>query len=170
MGRCGPVAGGVHGLAGDEVPGHQGAHHAHENREGPPSPCLLGAGATAVRHSVLSKHLSYIPKLRSRRVAIGAADPYALHPQPLAPVSRCRTRLLLHATTPPQVNDLEEVAAAVAKQLAKLPDDCTGWPVWSWVCDAVDAFKRALPLVTDLRSASMRPRHWQRLRERVGKE
>lgn len=78
--------------------------------------------------------------------------------------------MLLHVTTLPQVNDLEEVAAAVAKQLAKLPDDCKGWPVWSWACDAVDAFKRALPLVTDLRSASMRPRHWQRLRERVGKE
>jgi hypothetical protein len=37
------------------------------------------------------------------------------------------------------------------------------WPVWGWLRDTVDAFKRTMPLITDLRNPAMRERHWSQL-------
>lgn len=75
------------------------------------------------------------------------------------------------ATIPyPQVDDLEEVAGRINKALAKLGKECKAWPVWGWLKDCIEAFKRTLPLITDLRSPGMRPRHWQQLRDHIGRE
>jgi dynein heavy chain len=52
----------------------------------------------------------------------------------------------------------------------KLPKDCRAWPACEALKEAVEAFKRTMPLITDLRSPAMKPRHWQQLREHIGRE
>lgn len=67
-----------------------------------------------------------------------------------------------------QVDGMEEEAARFNKQVTKLGRDVKAWPVWAWLKDTVDAFKKTLPLITDLRNPAMRPRHWQQLMEHIG--
>lgn len=63
---------------------------------------------------------------------------------------------------------MEEVAVRVSKSVVKLGRDIKGWPVWAWLKDTIDAFKRTMPLITDLRNPAMRDRHWEQLMEHVG--
>jgi len=62
---------------------------------------------------------------------------------------------------------MEEAAASFNKQVTKLGRDVKAWPVWSWLKDTVDAFKKTMPLITDLRNPAMRPRHWQQLMDHI---
>ena len=59
-----------------------------------------------------------------------------------------------------QVDELEEAAGRVGKVVGKLSRDIKTWPVLGWLKDMVDAFKKTMPLITDLRNPSMRQRHW----------
>jgi dynein heavy chain, axonemal len=49
----------------------------------------------------------------------------------------------------------------------KLGRDIKHWEVWRWIKDRIDAFKKTMPLVADLRNPAMRPRHWQQLMETI---
>jgi dynein heavy chain len=69
-----------------------------------------------------------------------------------------------------QVDELEDAASRTIRAAAKLSKDCGSWPVWGWLKEAAESFKRTLPLITDLRSPGMRPRHWQQLKEHIGRE
>lgn len=62
---------------------------------------------------------------------------------------------------------MEEAAARLNKQVTKLGRDVKAWAVWSWLKDTIDAFKKTMPLITDLRNPAMRPRHWQQLMEHI---
>lgn len=62
-----------------------------------------------------------------------------------------------------KVEEIEEVAVRVGKSVMKLGRDLKGWPVWAWLKDTIDAFKRTMPLITDLRNPAMRDRHWDQL-------
>lgn len=62
---------------------------------------------------------------------------------------------------------MEEAAASFNKQVTKLGRDVKAWPVWSWLKDTIDAFKKTMPLITDLRNPAMRPRHWQQLMDHI---
>lgn len=66
-----------------------------------------------------------------------------------------------------QVEEMEETAARINKQVTKLGREVKGWPVWSWLKDTLGAFKKTMPLITDLRNPAMRPRHWQQLMEHI---
>jgi dynein heavy chain len=66
------------------------------------------------------------------------------------------------------VEQLQEKALAMSKSIAKLGREAKAWPVLVWLKERVDAFKRTLPLITDLRNPALRPRHWDQLAERVG--
>jgi hypothetical protein len=74
-----------------------------------------------------------------------------------------RVWLLLH----PQADEMEEAAARFNKQVTKLGRDVKAWPVWGWLKETIDAFKKTMPLITDLRNPAMRPRHWQQLMEHI---
>eukprot|EP00899_Mesostigma_viride_P014884 jgi/Mesvir1/23397/Mv21091-RA.2 len=67
-----------------------------------------------------------------------------------------------------QVEELDEAAQRFSKKLTKLGRDIKHWPVWHSLKDKVDAFKKTMPLVTDLRNPAMRPRHWDSLMEAIG--
>lgn len=67
-----------------------------------------------------------------------------------------------------QVEEMEETAARINKLVSKLGRDIKHWPVWSWLKDTIDAFKKTMPLITDLRNPAMRQRHWQQLMDHVG--
>jgi hypothetical protein len=66
------------------------------------------------------------------------------------------------------VEQLEETALQLSKAISKLGREAKGWPVWSWLKERVDAFKRTMPLITDLRNPALRRRHWDQLAEHVG--
>lgn len=61
---------------------------------------------------------------------------------------------------------MEEAAVRISKNVAKLGRDIRQWGVWGSLKDTLDAFKRTMPLITDLRNPAMRPRHWESLQAR----
>jgi dynein heavy chain len=63
---------------------------------------------------------------------------------------------------------MEEAAIRLGKNVTKMGRDIKHWPVWSWIKDLIDAFKRTMPLITDLRNPAMRPRHWESLMDEIG--
>jgi dynein heavy chain len=66
-----------------------------------------------------------------------------------------------------KVDEMEEVATRISKAVIKLGRDIKGWPSWAWIKDIIDAFKRTMPLITDLRNPAMRQRHWQQLMDHI---
>ena len=68
----------------------------------------------------------------------------------------------------PQVEEMEESAVRMGKNISKLGRDIKNWPVWSSIKDTVDAFKRTMPLIVDLRNPAMRERHWGNLQDHIG--
>lgn len=62
---------------------------------------------------------------------------------------------------------MEEAAVRIGKTVTKLGRDIKQWGVWGWIKDTVDAFKRTMPLVTDLRNPAMRERHWKQLMDHI---
>lgn len=68
------------------------------------------------------------------------------------------------------VDALDADVARTLGALHALPKDCGAWPAAAWARARVEGFKRALPLIADLRHPAMRPRHWQQLREHVARE
>lgn len=64
---------------------------------------------------------------------------------------------------------METAAVGVGKRITKLGREVKHWPVWSSIKDTVDAFKKTMPLVIDLRNPALRPRHWDQLMEQVGR-
>ncbi|KAG1668463.1 hypothetical protein FOA52_005236 [Chlamydomonas sp. UWO 241] len=67
-----------------------------------------------------------------------------------------------------QVEEMEEAAVRIGKSVVKLGRDIKHWGVWSSVKDKIDAFKRTMPLITDLRNSAMRERHWDSLMAEIG--
>eukprot|EP00879_Flechtneria_rotunda_P019356 GHRR01020328.1.p1 GENE.GHRR01020328.1~~GHRR01020328.1.p1 ORF type:complete len:1679 (+),score=578.13 GHRR01020328.1:143-5179(+) len=67
-----------------------------------------------------------------------------------------------------KVVEMEETAARFSKQVTKLGRDVKNWLLWGWFRDKIDAFKKTMPLITDLRNPAMRQRHWQQLMEHIG--
>ena len=55
----------------------------------------------------------------------------------------------------------------MGKTVQKLGRDIKHWPVWQQIRERVDAFKRTMPLIADLRNPAMRPRHWKQLMETI---
>lgn len=66
-----------------------------------------------------------------------------------------------------QVDEMDETAARFNKLVTKLGRDVKAWPVWGWLKDTIEAFKKTMPLITDLRNPAMRARHWQQLMEHI---
>ena len=63
---------------------------------------------------------------------------------------------------------MEEAAVRISKNVTKMGRDIKSWGVWGWIKDVIDAFKRTMPLITDLRNPAMRQRHWDSLMDEIG--
>ena len=51
-----------------------------------------------------------------------------------------------------RVEEMEEAAVRIGKAVAKLGRDIKVWGVWGWIKEVIDAFKKTMPLITDLRN------------------
>jgi dynein heavy chain, axonemal len=65
------------------------------------------------------------------------------------------------------VQELEEAASRFGKNVTKLGRDMKSWEIWQETKDRIDAFKKTMPLISDLRNPAMRPRHWQELMKTI---
>ena len=67
-----------------------------------------------------------------------------------------------------RVEEMEEAAVRIGKNVQKMGRDIKSWGVWVSIKDTVDSFKKTMPLITDLRNPAMRSRHWEQLMEEIG--
>ncbi|EKX36467.1 hypothetical protein GUITHDRAFT_97557 [Guillardia theta CCMP2712] len=65
--------------------------------------------------------------------------------------------------------EMEEAAAKFNKKLQRIGKEVKNWDIWEKTREKVDQFKRALPLIQDLRNEALRDRHWIQLMEHIGK-
>ena len=68
------------------------------------------------------------------------------------------------------VDELEAVLGGYVKRVGKLGREIKRWKIWEYMKGELDNFRDTIPLIQDLRSEAMRPRHWAALQERVGVE
>lgn len=66
-----------------------------------------------------------------------------------------------------QVQELEDAAARLGKNVGKMGRDIKHWEVWQWIKERIEAFKKTMPLISDLRNPAMRPRHWKSLMDAI---
>ena len=69
-----------------------------------------------------------------------------------------------------EVESMENSAITFGKRLIKLGREIKHWGSWGCVKDVIDAFKKTMPLITDLRNPAIRPRHWQQVMDAVGQQ
>jgi dynein heavy chain len=67
------------------------------------------------------------------------------------------------------VGTMEAYAQVFAKRIYKLQKEVKAWKALDSLKDAVDQFKKTLPLILDLRNDALRDRHWAQLMEEIGK-
>merc|ERR1711871_1217937 len=63
---------------------------------------------------------------------------------------------------------MEEGAQKFQKRLMKLGKELRTWKLFGAMKEKVEQFKKALPLIQDLRNDALRDRHWQQLMDIVG--
>jgi dynein heavy chain len=68
-----------------------------------------------------------------------------------------------------KVEEMEEASGRFNKKLQKLGKDIKNWKTWEATKEKVDQFKKALPLIQDLRNEALRDRHWAQLMDQIGK-
>ena len=71
-----------------------------------------------------------------------------------------------------EIETMETAAQTIAKNVAKLGKqinfgDGGPWPSWAELKEVIDAFKKTMPLIMDLRNPAIRPRHWEKVMEMV---
>lgn len=69
-----------------------------------------------------------------------------------------------------KVDIMEEASGKFNKKLQKLGKDIKSWKTWEANKEKVDQFKKALPLISDLRNEALRDRHWQQLMDQIGQQ
>ena len=70
---------------------------------------------------------------------------------------------------------MEFAAQTVAKSVVKLGKHIHGaddpvWGTWASLKGVIDAFKKTMPLISDLRNPAIRARHWSQVMETCGRE
>ena len=69
-----------------------------------------------------------------------------------------------------EVENMEEEAIRINKRIVKIGREIKSWSIWKHIKETVDAFKRTMPLIVDLRNPAMRERHWGQLMDTVGEK
>ncbi|KAF5292010.1 hypothetical protein FQA39_LY14127 [Lamprigera yunnana] len=71
-----------------------------------------------------------------------------------------------------KTSDMEEKAQILFRKLSRLSRELKdrGWEIVDVTKGLVDAFRRSLPLITDLKNPALRKRHWDKVRKLVNAE
>ena len=74
-----------------------------------------------------------------------------------------------------EIESMEFAAQTVAKSVVKLGKHIHGaddpvWGTWASLKGVIDAFKKTMPLISDLRNPAIRARHWSQVMETCGRE
>ncbi|RZC39320.1 dynein heavy chain 2, axonemal-like [Asbolus verrucosus] len=71
-----------------------------------------------------------------------------------------------------ETEEMEVTAQTLFRKLTRLSRELKdkGWDIVGHTRARVDAFRRTLPLIGDLKNPAMRPRHWERVRKVVEKD
>eukprot|EP01105_Mastigella_eilhardi_P001895 TRINITY_DN122_c1_g4_i2.p1 TRINITY_DN122_c1_g4~~TRINITY_DN122_c1_g4_i2.p1 ORF type:complete len:4382 (+),score=1298.66 TRINITY_DN122_c1_g4_i2:875-14020(+) len=73
------------------------------------------------------------------------------------------------AFTELDVQSMEAEALKFQDRAVKLSREAKGWGILVNIRERIDQFKGGLPLIQDLKNPALRPRHWDKLQEEVGK-
>ena len=65
---------------------------------------------------------------------------------------------------------MDEVAVEFTQRLLNLNKDARQWPIYEFLKNKFAQFRDTMPLITDLRDESIRPRHWNDIRFEVKEE
>jgi dynein heavy chain len=63
--------------------------------------------------------------------------------------------------------ELDGQASLFQKTLQKFGRGVKQWKVWHALFNTIQRFRQTMPLIKDLRSPAMRPRHWTQLQEEI---
>jgi len=69
-----------------------------------------------------------------------------------------------------KIDDMDEVAVEFIQRLQNSNKDVRHWPIYDFLKSKFFGFRDTMPLITDLRDESIRPRHWNELRFEVKEE
>ncbi|CAG9772859.1 unnamed protein product [Ceutorhynchus assimilis] len=69
-----------------------------------------------------------------------------------------------------ETHEMEETAQVLFRKLTRLSRELAekNWKILEDVRSQVDAFRRTLPLLGDLKNPAMRPRHWEKVKTAIG--
>lgn len=65
------------------------------------------------------------------------------------------------------VKELDKTANEYSKSANKVPRSVKQWEVHKSLTGIINRFRQTLPLITNLRSEAMRPRHWEQLQDEI---
>ncbi|XP_076632445.1 dynein heavy chain 2, axonemal kl-2 [Colletes latitarsis] len=70
------------------------------------------------------------------------------------------------------MEEMEDTANVLFRKLTRLSRELRekNWEILEYSRMQVDKFRRTLPLITDLKNPAMRPRHWSKLKETIGRD
>ncbi|GMI21327.1 hypothetical protein TeGR_g3290 [Tetraparma gracilis] len=68
------------------------------------------------------------------------------------------------------IDEMDLAAGMYTKTVGKLRREIGSWGIWGAMKEKIDQFKATLPLIQDLRSEALRPRHWEALKAEIHKE
>ncbi|GMI05338.1 hypothetical protein TrVE_jg1168 [Triparma verrucosa] len=68
------------------------------------------------------------------------------------------------------VEEMENQSGVYTKTIGKLRREIAAWGIWGAMKEKIEQFKQTLPLIQDLRSEALRPRHWANLKKEINKE
>jgi len=68
------------------------------------------------------------------------------------------------------MEDMDEVAVEFIQRLMNLNKEARQWPIYEFLKQKFAKFRDTMPLLTDLRDESIRPRHWNEIRFEVKEE
>ena len=69
-----------------------------------------------------------------------------------------------------RIEDMDEVAVEFTQRLMNMNKEARQWPIYEFLKLKFAKFRDTMPLITDLRDESIRPRHWNDIRFEVKEE
>jgi dynein heavy chain len=66
-----------------------------------------------------------------------------------------------------EIQEMDDKAGYFQDKLKSFDRETRSWGIYDYLKNKIESFRQTMPLIMDLRSEAMRPRHWKDLRHRV---